>query len=223
MLLADKLPPQSVDTTAPDETTTVPGTTDPITPDTTTPPTDDTTAPDGDITTPSDSTTPTVPDDTTSLDTTPDTYPDDNDQNTIILTRDPGDTDQAPSFTSDTNLLDIIIISIDNRPLTKDEYSISSDSKHITLHPSSPLTPGEHTLTIYTETAHGEVTFTIAGSEVSRRAFPFWILWVIPHVLADIAGLICIAIVIAKRKDEDEQEQATDETDTDSDNDILND
>ena len=217
MLLADKLPPESADTTtSPDNT------------DTTTPPTSDTTTPpDGtDVTTPPANTpsdTDTTPSDTdTQIPGQDVTTPPTDGKATIELTRDPDDTDQAPSFTSDTNLLDIIIISINNRPLTKDEYTISSDSKHITLHPSAPLPSGNHTLTVDTETAHGELTFTIGGNGTERSGFPFWLLWVVPHVLADIAGLICIAILIAKRKNDDEQEdnEDTDEpniTDTDSD------
>ncbi len=214
MLLAEKLPPESTDTTTPPDDSDA---TTPPSSDVTTPPSSDntTTPPEGtDVTTPP---TTTTPSDTDTQNPGHDiTTPPSDDKATIELTRDPEDTDQAPTFVSDTNLLDIIIISIDDRPLTKDEYTISSDSKHITLHPSSPLSPGEHTLIVDTETAHGKLTFTIGGNEIERNGFPFWLLWVVPHVLADIAGLICIAILVAKHKDDDneqEDDEDTDETD----------
>ncbi|MBQ9079948.1 MAG: putative Ig domain-containing protein [Clostridia bacterium] len=177
-----------------------------------TPPT--TTAPDPVITTPSgggdDTTTPGASDTTTiPTPTTPD-------KPAIDLDRKDGDDNENPTFISDSDMTDVIIITVDGRPLTKDEYTLSPDGKEITLHPVTPIEPGDHTLIVETEDGDGEIDFTIegAGDDSKKCAFPFWLLWVVPHVLADIAGLVCIIILIVKKKNNDED--PTDENSTDN-------
>ena len=94
------------------------------------------------------------------------------------------------------------LITIDGRPLTRDEYTLSSDGLELELRPSIPIGPGKHTLVVETPNGRGETTFTISDGESGSR-FPFWTLWVIPHVFVDIAGLICIALLAIKRDDDD--------------------
>lgn len=133
---------------------------------------------------------------------------------TIVINRKDNDTnDNTPTFESDTDLSDIIIIVVDGRPLTKDEYILSDDGKEITLTPSTLIEPGQHTLTVETENGLGETDFTIRDSgEKTGCRFPYWLLWVVPHVLVDIAGLILIIILLVKRKKNNE-DQPTDEGD----------
>ena len=166
------------------------------------------------ITTPSgggdDTTTPGASDTTTiPTPTTPD-------KPAIDLDRKDGDDNENPTFISDSDMTDVIIITVDGRPLTKDEYTLSPDGKEITLHPVTPIEPGDHTLIVETEDGDGEIDFTIegAGDDSKKCAFPFWLLWVVPHVLADIAGLVCIIILIVKKKNNDED--PTDENSTDN-------
>ena len=121
----------------------------------------------------------------------------------INISRKDGDTDdENPSFVSDTPLGDVTLITIDGRPLTRDEYTLSSDGLELELRPSIPIGPGKHTLVVETPNGRGETTFTISDGESGSR-FPFWTLWVIPHVFVDIAGLICIALLAIKRDDDD--------------------
>ena len=134
---------------------------------------------------------------------------------TIIINRKDNDTnDDTPTFESDTDLSDVIIIVVDGRPLTKDEYTLSEDGKEITLTPATPIAPGKHTLTVETEDGLGETDFTIRDSgEKTGRRFPFWLLWVVPHVLADIAGLVLIIILLIKRSKDNEEQPNDDEGD----------
>ncbi len=230
-VLADKLTGGAVTTapgdttTAPGDTTTVPGGVTPPTPGTTPTPPDTTPAP-GTTTTPSgsDTTLPTIPVITSPVESYPVETPSDTQDTTtsppeatkpvININRKDNDTnDEKPTFESDTDLSDIIIIVVDGRPLTKDEYILSEDGKEITLTPTTPIAPGKHTLTVETENGLGETDFTISDSgEKAHGRFPFWLLWVVPHVLADIAGIVLIIVLLVKRH-EDEDDQSDDPDD----------
>ena len=73
----------------------------------------------------------------------------------------------------------------------------------------TPIEPGDHTLSVETETGKGEVDFETGGnSDDDRSGFPFWLLWVIPHIVADILGLVLIIILLAKKKDDEESDAA---------------
>lgn len=181
---------------------------------------DDTTSVSGGTTTPSDTTTSTMPDDTspavtgdsTSGGTTKapeDTGKPDDTRSTINISRKDGDTDDKnPTFVSDTDLNDVTLITIDGRPYTKDEYSLSPDGKELVIHPSAEIEAGKHVIVVETPGGRGQATFTTGnGNSSSGRSFPYWTLWVIPHVFVDIAGLICIALLAIKRDDDDEKSQ----------------
>lgn len=193
--------PSGSETTAPSggETTTAPsgsGTT-------TAPSGNETTAPSGGDTTPSGGTTTPSGNGTTSPDSGSDTSTPggENDTNKVInITRKDDDSDDKPSFKTDTDISDSTLITVDGRPFTRDEYTISPDGHELELNPSNKLDPGKHTLVIETPYGRGETTFTIGDSNGS--SFPFWTLWVIPHVFVDIAGLICIALLAIKRDDD---------------------
>ena len=206
-------------------TTTAPGITLP-TPGTPPTPSDTTTAPI--VTTPpegSDTTLPTIPVVTSPVEDYPietpadpqdtTTIPPTAEKPTIVINRKDSDTnDETPTFESDTDLSDIIIIVVDGRPLTKDEYTLGNNDKEITLTPATPIAPGKHTLTIETENGLGETDFTIRDSEDKNGGrFPYWLLWVVPHILADIAGLILIIILLIKRKRDNEEHPADDDGD----------
>ena len=231
-ILKDKLNNNTPDTTVPGGNTpdtTVPGGNTPDTtvpggntPDTTIPGgnTPDTTVPGGNT---SDTTAPgiiipdvpldpgdtTAPNDTTTAEdagiTTAPTSPS---KPPIEIDRKPGDTDdENPTFITDSDLSSIIIITVDKRPLTKDEYTVTvtPDGSEIVIHPITPIAPGDHTLSIETEDGKGTVEFETKGeSYKAKRSFPFWLLWVIPHILADIFGLILIIILINKNKEDED-------------------
>lgn len=221
MVLADRL---TGDTTPPSgsDTTTVPSggdTTAPTGSDTTAPSGSGTTAPSGSETTapsgngttdPTGGTTDPSGNGTTSPDPGSDTSTPGgaNDTNKVInITRKDDDSDEKPSFKTDTDISDSTLITVDGRPFTRDEYTISADGHELELNPSDKLDPGKHTLVIETPYGRGETTFTI-GSGSSGSKFPFWTLWVIPHVFIDIAGLICIALLAIKRDDDKDDDRA---------------
>lgn len=126
---------------------------------------------------------------------------------TINIDRKPGDTnDNTPTFVTQSDLSSIIIITVDKRPLTKDEYTvnITPNGSEITIHPITPISSGNHTLSIETEDGKGSANFEIKGDgSDGNGSFPFWLLWVIPHILADILGLVLIIILLTKKKDGD--------------------
>lgn len=128
------------------------------------------------------------------------TKPNDDTSKVINITRKDDDSDQRPTFTTDTDISDSTLITIDGRPLTRDEFTLSPDGRELELHPSQELEDGKHTLVIETPNGRGEATFTIGDS--AKGSFPFWLLWVVPHVFVDIAGLICIALLAIKRDDD---------------------
>ena len=67
-------------------------------------------------------------------------------------------------------------------------------------------------MSIETEDGKGEVDFTTGSKgDKDKSGFPFWLLWVVPHVLADILGLVLIIILFAKEKDEDESDEESTE------------
>ena len=237
MMLEEKLTPGTTvpggntsDTTAPGGNTpgttvpggNTPGTTVPggNTPGTTVPGgnTPGTTIPGGNT---NDSTTPgiTIPDvpldsgDSTTTDSTTDnlggtTAPTSPAKPPINIDRKPGDTnDEKPTFITDSDLSSIIIITVDKRPLTKDEYTVTvtPNGSEIVIHPITPIEPGDHTLSVETEDGKGEVDFETGNTgNKDKSGFPYWLLWVIPHVLADILGLILIIILVTKKKDDEE-------------------
>ncbi len=185
--------PGGHETSRPGSGTTTPGGHETSRPDsgTTTPGGSETSRPDSGTTTPSGNATTTAPDDTTS--NTPN-------KNEIKITRTDDGDGKKPIFKTDPAIPDVTLITVDGRPYTRDEYTLSPDGQQLELHPSGELSNGRHTLVIETPNGRGQITFTTGNSR--GGSFPFWILWVIPHVFVDIAGLICIALLAIKRDDD---------------------
>lgn len=192
----------SSDTTAPGgDTTTRPSDTTLTPSDTTLTPSD--TTPGTETTATSDTSSPNTSDTISPSDTsTPDSTTSVTDKVISISRKNDDRDDENPSFVSDVPLGDVTLMTIDGRPLTRDEYTLSTDGRELVLRPTTPIAPGKHTLVVETTNGRGETTFTIGNNEKGSR-FPMWTLWVVPHVFVDIAGLICIALLAIRRDDDD--------------------
>lgn len=103
-------------------------------------------------------------------------------------------------FQSDSDLTGVTIITIDGKPLTKNEYTLRYDGKGIEIVGDSPLEPGNHTIIIQTPNGSGSTDFVIdaPGGEILGR-FPWWLFWVIPRVIGYAFGFICIIALPGKK------------------------